>query len=141
MASRFQRFISLLESRTKGFLVLLAAIALLSLASFMALSEYRFIQTSARADGVVFRQDHGKHHVSIRFNTSDGKVIEYGQNGFISFEVGDKVTVLYDPKKPDFDAKVNTIGATWGDTLGPGILGLFFLANSLLMIFRPEDAD
>ena len=138
MASRLQRLISFLESRGRGFLILIVAIGLLVATGMMASSEYRFIQTAARADGTVVRQNYGKHHVAIRFIIANGKTIEYRQNGFVSLEEGQNVTVLYDPNEPEFGARINTIGATWGNTIGFGGLGLFFLIGALLMIFRPE---
>ena len=119
--------------------VALCVTALLLLGTaYTAFQEYRFTQTAARADGIVIGQNAGRHHVQVKFKTAAGQDIEYPQNGLISHGIGDRVTVLYDPKEPRASAVTGDIGALWGGTMSLSVvsLGLFLLA--MLFIFRPR---
>ncbi|NHZ36740.1 DUF3592 domain-containing protein [Massilia rubra] len=100
-----------------------------------------FIKSTVRADGVVVRQTAGKHHVDVRFTTAKGEVVEYGQNGDISYEAGEKVSVLYYADDPRNNPSTDASGALWGGSLtlfGVGVLTLFF---SWMSIFKPEYSD
>ena len=116
------------------FITFLLFVAMIPVAS----NEYSFVQTAARAKGTVIRQDYGKHHVTIRFTTTDGKVVEYGQNGHISYEAGEQVTVLYDMKEPRQTASTDAIGALWVDTIDLLIFASFTFAFAMLAIFFPK---
>jgi hypothetical protein len=120
-------------------LVLLCVTCLLLVATGrVASSEYEFRQTASHAKGVVIRQNAGKHHVEITFTTAAGESLQYSQNGHISYEVGDEVTVLYDPKEPGQNAETDAIGAVWANTIGLSIFSAFAFVFSMLTIFFPK---
>jgi hypothetical protein len=101
-------------------------------------NEYDFMQTAARAKGVVISQYAGKHHVEISFTTASGELIKYPQNGHISYETGEVVTVLYDPKEPGMTAETDAFGAIWGDAIDLSIFAFGAFILSMLTIFFPK---
>lgn len=121
-----------------GLLLLGVTVVLFAFAGITANNTREFIHTTARANGVVISQNAGKHHVEIRFTTAKGEVVQYTQNGEISYEVGDKVTVLYYPDDPKFHASTDAFGALWGSSLVLAGIGIFTLVLALLAIFRPQ---
>jgi len=121
-----------------GLAALCLACLILILTVLAATNEYAFVQGAAHAKGVVTRQNHGKHHVDIKFTAASGEVVEYTQNGFVSYEVGEEVAVLYDPKDPDQLSSADAIGALWVWTIGLSILTLGALIVSMGSIFLPK---
>ncbi len=103
--------------------------------------EYAFTQNAAHAKGEVTRQTSGKHHVDVQFTTADGQVITYPQNGFISYEEGDVVTVYYDPKDPQGSRYTNGIAALWGHTISVSLFAFGFLIMALGLMFLPDYFD
>jgi hypothetical protein len=97
-----------------------------------------FIKSTSRADGVVIDQSHGKNHVSIRFITAKGEVVEYDQNGRVSYEAGEKVTVLYHADNPRNHPSTDAFGALWGGSITLFGMGTFTLLMSWLTVFKPE---
>jgi len=116
------------------FVIFLLFVAMIPVAT----NEYEFMQSASRAKGVVIRQNAGKHHVMISFTTGGGQVVEYAQNGHISYEVGEQLTVLYDPKEPKLTASTNAIGALWGNTIDLLIFASFAFLFAMLSIFFPK---
>lgn len=121
-----------------GLLLLCITCLLLIAIVPVASNEYTFAQTAARANGMVIRQNHGKHHVQIGFTTASGTAIEYAQNGHISYETGEQVTVLYDPKEPRLTASTDAVGALWGGTIDLSLFALGAFALAMLAIFFPR---
>ncbi|MGB4773903.1 MAG: DUF3592 domain-containing protein [Daejeonella sp.] len=103
----------------------ITGIVVLAAALIQANYDLKFIKKAIPAKGEVIRLNAGKAHVEIRFTTYTGKVMEYPQNGMIYCELGEKVTVLYDPENPDH-VQMNTFGAIWGLLVPQVIMGLFF---------------
>ncbi len=100
------RLIGLLFSAIGG-CVLLVALAI-------GLSHLSFINEASSALGTVVSLNAGGSHPEIRFTTSSGEVVECPQGGFIfGYQVGDRVTVLYDGQSPH-EACVDATGALWG---------------------------
>ncbi len=100
-------------------------VLLFSLVSFVfllmlictSIYELNFILKSKSADGEVVALNAGRGHVKVEFRTIDGKLIRYSQSGLVIYNVGDKVTVLYDPERPNRFASTNAIGALWTGTI------------------------
>jgi hypothetical protein len=103
--------------------------------------EYNFIQTAACAPGEVIRQTNGKHHVDVRFTAANGEVITYPQNGMVSYEVGDKVTVYYDASDPGRHPSTDGIGALWGNTIFVSMMAFGFFGIALGLMFLPDYFD
>jgi hypothetical protein len=120
-----------------GLVLLFITFILFVAMTLIASNKYEFMQRASRAQGVVIRQNAGKHHVEIKFTTASGEAVQYSQNGDISYEAGEQVTVLYDPKEPMLTASTDATGALWGN-----IFDLFFCASltfafAMLAIFFP----
>ncbi len=107
--------------------------AIIILASLLwGFSSRQFISSAAVAKGVVTKLDAGGSHPEIQFLTNAGEKIEYPQGGLIGgYQVGDRVSVLYDEKNPQ-TAVVNSFGALWGFPLLAFILGIWFIIAGLL---------
>lgn len=100
----------------KALLFSAVSFILLLILAGTAIYELNFFLTSNSADGEVVALNAGKRHVSIKFKTTNGKEITYPQNGFISYSVGEKVRVLYNPERPIL-ASTDAIGALWSGTI------------------------
>jgi hypothetical protein len=109
--------------------------------AFVAPHEYAFVQSAAHAQGEVIRQTSGKHHVDVRFTAANGEVVTYPQNGFVSYEAGDKVTVYYDAGDPQRRPSTDGIGALWGYTITVCLFAFGFLGVALGLIFLPDYFD
>lgn len=121
-----------------GLMLGCVAIVLAIVTTGIAQDEYAFIQVATRAEGVVVAQNAGKHHVQIHFTTSDGKPVEYTQNGWISYEVGDHVKVLYTTNDPRLSASTDAIGSLWINTIAASMFTFGALLFSILAIFFPQ---
>jgi hypothetical protein len=114
-----------------GVAIMLASVA-------WAVSVWGFAADASSAQGIVTRLNAGASHPQVRFTTAAGEVIEYPQNGWISgYQVGDQITVLYDPQRPT-KAVVNTFGALWGFTLLGFTMGAAFVGMAQLARHRPD---
>lgn len=77
----------------------------------------RFVQAASRAPGVVSRLNAGGSHPEIRFPAASGEVVDYPQGGMIGgYHLGDRVSVLYDPRRPSDGPCVDAPGALWLNT-------------------------
>ncbi|HEV3357784.1 MAG TPA: DUF3592 domain-containing protein [Pseudonocardiaceae bacterium] len=77
----------------------------------------------------------------VRFETPDGQRIEYQDVMAVpgDFQVGENVTVHYDPSRPKLSATTSDTGRTLAMTIGIGALALFMTAIfvvGVLMVVR-----
>lgn len=102
------------------------------------------LKSELSAVGVVtshtFRPGHGGStgviYPSVRFQTAEGRTVEF-QNGIGSNsppQVGDEVTVYYDPERPE-DAKLS-LGSTFRPNLKllPVVFGVFLGVVALMFL-------
>jgi hypothetical protein len=87
------------------FLFALIGLPLLLWSLYLTVNTIVFISSASRAEGVVsgISRSGGKNptrYPRVKFKTAQGEEIEIIGNGFSSYEVGDKVEVLYDPASP-----------------------------------------
>ena len=63
----------------------------------------------------------------VQFKTPDGKqhgFISTVSSGFFDYKLGEKVPVVYDPKRPDDEARIDTFLVNWfGALIGMGLGG------------------
>ena len=112
-------------------------------------STRRFVTASASATGTVtdsvgrwYRNPGDEPGVSrlshplVRFVTGDGRTVEFesqvGSN--LAPKVGQQVTVLYDPLRPE-EAKIKSFMMLWALPSIFAALGVFLLFPGLLMLF------
>ena len=90
--------------------------------------------------GHTFRAGHGGStgviYSSVRFQTADGRTVEF-QNGVGSNappQVGEEVTVYYDPERPE-DAKL-ALGSTFRPNLKllPVVFGVFLAVVAMMFL-------
>jgi len=117
--------------RRRLFLVGVALAALVA-AGGTSLSARDFVRSTERAEGVVAYLRAGDSHPQIQFTTASGETVSYPQNGWIwGYHAGDRVTVLYNPRRPR-DAEIDVFGAIWSIPMLFAALGAFFLVTALL---------
>lgn len=108
----------------RGLLVLVAGLAALVLAGWLALEQGRFLEVAQRAPGEVVALNAGGSHPQIRFHGTDGQAISYPQGGLIwGYREDMQVEVLYDPADPRRGAVINDRGAIWGMSIFSGVIG------------------
>jgi hypothetical protein len=110
---------------------------LLIVAAVVAWDEYNFIRIASRADGVVAMQNSGRQY-EIRFKAADGRIVQYEENSDVSYEVGESVTVLYDPKAPENHPKTTDFASAWGRTIYLALFGIVAFAVSFFPLSRSE---
>ena len=66
----------------------------LLLCAFQGLRTTRFLNHATRTSGIIAE---AAAHPRIRFETAEGTVVEFVQNGFVSRPQGSRVPVAYDP--------------------------------------------
>ena len=115
----------------KAVVFALVGVGLMVAAGFEAASTRSFLARARPAAGEVTLLRAGGSHPQVRFVTEEGRTVEYAQNGMIGgYRVGDRVTVLYDPRDPAMDPVVNTLGALWGFNVMTFLMGgVFVLAG------------
>jgi hypothetical protein len=124
-----------LQKMIYGFFALVGVLIIFGVLAW-SLKTYQFINNSLSAQGTVVALNAGGSHPQIKFTTTEGKEIEYSQNGLIfGYQIGDQVTVLYNPQNP-LEASVNTPGALWGFNLLGFILGVCFTGIGLLKLLN-----
>ena len=130
----------------------LAGVVLLFFGFKLLFSTRSFIKTATETNGEVIRVDlssstdtdsSGNRSTStnyrpvVNFTTSDGQDITFASSVASNpspYEVGDKVTVLYNPLRPH-DAKIKSFVQLWIGTLIVGGLGILFTLIGLLISF------
>lgn len=138
MLSRYKPVNTPLAHWNSAIVALLIAICLFFASAVCATSVLDFIGSASRAKGVVVRQTAGKHHVEVKFETAKGDMVTYQQNGLISYEAGDTVTVLYKADNPRMHPSTDGFGAVWGVTLMLIAMGIFLICSASLTIFKPH---
>lgn len=138
MLSRYKPVNTPTRHWISGMISLCVSLCLLLAGAVNVSNAFDFIASASRASGVVVRQTAGKHHVAIRFTTAEGSEVEYGQNGLISYEAGDKVTVLYDSGNPGLSPSTDSFGALWGGSLFFFAMGAGFALMSWLAVLKPH---
>lgn len=117
---------------------LLAGLSLLIGGLIAGYKTLQFIKSSISVSGEVIALRSGKFHPTIKFTTAEGEAVEYFQNGIIKgYDVGEKVTVLYDPQKVK-EASVDSFIALWGVTIALLIGGLIFCIISVYKFLNPN---
>jgi hypothetical protein len=116
--------------KTRAIVFAVAGLLVLLFSAWELFSVRSFLGRAVKAEGTVVWLNSGGSHPEIRFRTPSGQAITYAQNGLIfGFKEDDKVTVLYDPAKPQ-DASIDDSGALWGFPSLFALLGLVFVAAS-----------
>jgi hypothetical protein len=101
-----------------------AGLFLLFLSAAGAIGTYRWMGRAARAQGVVV---HEGIFPEISFQTPSGRV-RFLQRGLLGRQMGDRVSVLYDPDSPSETRCVDQPVALWLSPLLFGALGGVLLA-------------
>ncbi len=69
-------------------------------------------------------------HPIIKFHTANGNEYELSKpTPFCSYEEGQRVDILYDPKNPE-NSRQNSIGAIWGTSI------FFIMLSSMILLYR-----
>ena len=124
----------------KAVVFIVVGLGLMVAAGFEAASTRDFLAHAHKAAGEVTLLRAGGAHPQVRFVTDEGRTVEYGQNGMIwGYRVGDRVTVLYDPRDPARDPVVDTVGALWGFNAMNFLMGGVFVLAGYWS--RRPDAD
>ncbi len=117
--------------------LLLLAMAALSgvLAIHAAILAIRLIQHGKRASGVVVRleadYDNGTPIIEYQTETCERREFRLSTRYWTdSFEVGQQVPVLYDPKRPK-QVVIDRLMHRWANVIGWTIVGLLFLGSAL----------
>jgi hypothetical protein len=99
--------------------------------AYLAARTQHQIETDARADGVVIDlivsrdSDSETYHPRVRFTTAKGQSLEFTSSVGSrppGFDIGEHVTVLYDPADPE-DASIDSFFQLWFGALILGVLG------------------
>lgn len=105
-------------------------------AGFGAVSTHRFVQTAARAPGVVTGLNAGGSHPQVQFTASSGQVVSYPQDGMISgYRTGQRVSILYDPHDPSGSPCLDVFSALWMDWIMLFGLGTVFVCAGMSLMF------
>jgi len=126
--------------------------SLLGVAGFFTFNTLRFLDRSVSVRGTITAlvpvirsssdQDAGGSRITFApefsFKAADGRVFSvtstFSSNP-ASFDVGDTVSVLYQPDRPEH-ARIDSFGQLWGISLIVGGIGSAFLAVALAVILH-----
>jgi hypothetical protein len=140
------------QLRVFGLVFLIVSLGLLGVAGFFTLNTLRFLDRSVSVQGTITAlvpvtrsgsdQDGGGSQITyapeFSFTAADGRVFSvtstFSSNP-ASFDVGDTVSVLYQPDHPDH-ARIDSFGQLWGISLIVGGIGAVFLAVALAVILQ-----
>lgn len=122
-----------------GAFSVLTAIGLFAGSAFAYFHVRSFLQTALKADGIVVGMtgQSGSYFPVFKFTDSQGQEHRVESNAGSnppSYQVGDKVQLLYDPNDPT-DAKADTF---WGVWILPVLLclaGVFDLLFAAMLVF------
>lgn len=116
----------------KSTVIGLAGAVLIVVAGVLAVNRFSFLANAKEASGQVVETPFGGSHPRIEFSLPDGKAVAYSQGGLIfGYQVGDKVSVSYDPADPQGSACLKSFGAQWGTIASLALLGLALVIMSL----------
>jgi hypothetical protein len=110
-------------------IIILAGLAMLVKTFEVGASTYKFVNLSEQADGVVNgTADHGLT-LNVQFAAMKGTLYVFTQTGpFFSYQVGDKIPVLYDPDYPA-NGMVHSAASIWSKPLF-----FLFIGVALLLV-------
>lgn len=103
---------------------------------------YRFITLAAKAEGRVVRLNASGAHPVIQFTPAGGSIVEFSSSGFITYAVGDQVTVLYvkDAQTPSgFRVNIDNPGALWAPTFVLVVVGTAMVVDALYVRYRSNN--
>ena len=120
--------------RFKSYVFLVAGLLLVGGTLCWAWSTRAFVAAAHRAPGRVVKFNAGSAHLQVEF-AADGHSYSYPQNGLIAgYKVGDRVTVLYEPRYPQQTAVIDGFGAIWGFAILMWLMGLVFTGSGWAML-------
>jgi hypothetical protein len=119
-----------------GIVFILVGGGLLFAAAALAKSRQDFVDHAERASGSITKLNAGSSHPDVEFTTASGETVQYAQGGNISYKVGDRVTVLYDPSDPHGSATLDDPGALWFPRNLTGGLGAFMLVMGAMSMIK-----
>lgn len=129
----------------------LMGLALLATAFFFYQQSAEFVARAFPVEGVVIAYDQSDRGATqgptaaapvILFQTPRGEAHRFRATPYaawLSFEIGDRVPVLYDPRNPE-NARVDSFVQLWAGVVGAAVLGGLFIvapATALAWAFRP----
>jgi hypothetical protein len=96
-------------------------------------STREFVKSAQSARGIVKELNHGSAHPQIEFVLPSGERTEFPANGWISYQKGDDVEVLYVIDENGLlDARLNDRGDLWYSAVSQVGLGLVFVVAGLV---------
>ena len=103
----------------------LLGLVFLVAAAWQAKSTRAFLDLTARAQGTVVAPGVGSRGPLIRFDTPDGQVIDFEQQGRgPTGKVGETVGVLYVPATPEQAPRVESLVDLWLGAMICGVAGV-----------------
>ncbi|HEX7817258.1 DUF3592 domain-containing protein [Dyella sp.] len=107
--------------------------ALLAWAGWHGIQTARFLARSIHVTGTIVANS---GHPRIHFKATDGRDIEFVQNGGAWGDAGDAMTVVYDASNPKGSAHADTFLALWGQVIfclpmALGLLAAAFLGGQI----------
>lgn len=128
-----------------GIMIILACACLfIMVISFLYI--HNFIRQARQAQGCIIQlvdreEDGGTSYYPVfTFKDANGvKHIVYSDTGSYppTYQIGDKITVLYNPNNPRY-AKINNFFSIWIIPLITGVLGVTYLPIGLIMWYWPS---
>lgn len=131
-------------------LFLIVGLGLMGLSFYLYQDTRAFLSEAATAQGEIIdfevREDRtnndgrvdSSYHPVIRFDTQEGSEITFTSSsgsGSPSYDIGEKVEVLYSPSEPR-SAKINGFFSLWGGALISGLLGVAFFFSATGSIIK-----
>ncbi len=118
-------------------MVFLLALAVFLVCILSLFLETKFYFTAKRSIGEVVKLNSGRTRVTISFVTDGGELISYTHSGYDRFDVGEKVTVLYDADRPRAFSSVDSVFYLWGWTIHTFVVSvLLFLCSGKFRVFK-----
>jgi hypothetical protein len=95
-----------------------------------------FVVRATRADGVVASLNAGSAHPQIEFAMPSGDTVSFPAGGFISYNTGERVTVLYLPEAPRESVRLNDFGDLWLPDIISGAVGVVVMLLGAVGLVR-----
>lgn len=131
-----------LGTRLKGGVFAVVRLGLTVGVLVWAASTVRFVRTAAHAPSVVSRLNAGGAHPEIVFTAASGQIVSYPQGGMIAdYRAGQRVGVLYNPRRPSESPCLNTWPALWLDKVMLLLMGLLFCGIGGWLALGREEAE
>jgi len=103
-----------------------------------AAGRYQLVHSGAHAEGTISCSQDAHHHYDVQFTTADGKVINYRESNWATYENGQKVMVYYDPAHPAEERNTGTFLALWDSTITLTYMSLIAVGITLGLIYFPK---